>query len=381
MMDLATTNVSRLSAGANPGWAQAPPGGFPPTASFTIACTLLTCTFDASRSRGGTIASYSWRFDDGTVQAGIRTPHTYARSGRYSVELLVVDDYGLRGTSTRTFDVTDSPPTASFTAECSGLTCRFDGSGSSDRDGTVLLYAWSFGDGRTATTSDAVVNHSYAPGTYTVRLTVSDNAGATSGAASRAIVVVNSPPVASFGFSCDSLGPVCTFSGSGIDSDGVIVGYAWDFGDGTSGAGSHVTHTYAAAGTYNVRLTVTDNHGATNSRTASVTVASVVLHVGDLDGATDIQKRSWTAFVTIRVHDAEHRPVSARVDGMWSTGQSDYCSGDSSGACTLARSFPTPGSVTFTVQRLSLGLAAYDAARNHDVDGGTNGTSITLMRK
>ncbi|MBE7163248.1 MAG: PKD domain-containing protein, partial [Williamsia herbipolensis] len=73
----------------------------------------------------------------------------------------------------------NTPPTASATATCAQLTCTFDGSASSDPDGSVASYQWSFGDGTTAT--GATPAHSYAaPGTYQVALTVTDDRGATS---------------------------------------------------------------------------------------------------------------------------------------------------------------------------------------------------------
>ena len=84
---------------------------------------------------------------------------------------------------------------------------------------------------------------------------------------------------------------------SSWDPDGQVASYNWNFGDGTDGVGHHVTHTYAAAGTYKATLTVTDHHGATSARTAGVTVQAVV-HIGDLDGAKDVQKKSWTALST-----------------------------------------------------------------------------------
>ncbi len=68
-------------------------------------------------------------------------------------------------------------PTASFTHTCTNLACSFDASGSSDSDGTISSYAWSFGDGQTA--GGVTASHTYAGGgSYTVTLTVSDNGGA-----------------------------------------------------------------------------------------------------------------------------------------------------------------------------------------------------------
>jgi len=69
------------------------------------------------------------------------------------------------------------------------------------------------------------------------------------------------------------LGETVTFDGSASDDDGEIVSYVWDFGDGI-GDGITTSHTYAAAGDYNVTLTVTDDDGATGSDTATVTVLS-----------------------------------------------------------------------------------------------------------
>ena len=70
----------------------------------------------------------------------------------------------------------NQPPVASFTSTCTGLACSFNGTASSDPDGTIASYAWDFGDGSTASTATAP--HTYAvQGTYTVALTVTDDDG------------------------------------------------------------------------------------------------------------------------------------------------------------------------------------------------------------
>jgi hypothetical protein len=79
----------------------------------------------------------------------------------------------------------------------------------------------------------------------------------------------NTPPVARFTDSCSA--NVCTVNGStSSDADGSIVSWAWDFGDGTTGTGQTTSHAYATAGRRTVRLTVTDDNGATHSITHNV---------------------------------------------------------------------------------------------------------------
>lgn len=83
---------------------------------------------------------------------------------------------------------------------------------------------------------------------------------------------VNQPPVARATGSCTLL--ACTFSGATSTDDGTITGYAWDFGDATTGTGQTPAHEYAAPATYDVTLTVTDDEGATGSTTIAVTATS-----------------------------------------------------------------------------------------------------------
>jgi serine protease len=83
----------------------------------------------------------------------------------------------------------------------------------------------------------------------------------------------NQAPVANFSSAVSGL--TATFTDSSTDSDGSIVSRSWNFGDGSAAStATNPSHAYTAAGTYNVSLTVTDNAGATHTKTASVTVAA-----------------------------------------------------------------------------------------------------------
>jgi PKD repeat protein len=83
----------------------------------------------------------------------------------------------------------------------------------------------------------------------------------------------NVAPVAAFTATTSGL-TVSVDGSTSADPDGTIAAHAWDFGDTATGSGATASHTYAAAGTYTVRLTVTDNRGLTGTTTRSVTVAS-----------------------------------------------------------------------------------------------------------
>jgi serine protease AprX len=108
-----------------------------------------------------------------------------------------------------------------------------------------------------------------------------------------------------------------------------------------------------------------------------------VVHVGDLDGVGTPQGvNRWTATVTITVHDQTHGPrAGVTVSGTWGgKGAGVSCITDAVGRCSLSRQHGKNISVTFSVTGLSLTGSSYDAGANHDPDGDTTGTSVTVTR-
>ena len=166
-------------------------------------------------------------------------------------------------------DDDNRPPTADFGWSCDALDCTFTDA-SNDSDGSVAAWSWRFGDGTTSTEREPA--HSYAePGTYTVRLTVTDDRGVQDELSDDVRVTAastppsNQVPRADFEIDCREL--ACTFADRSEDDDGSVERWEWDFGDGTTSSQRNPSHSYRSAGRYDVVLTVTDDDGAEDART------------------------------------------------------------------------------------------------------------------
>jgi PKD repeat protein len=120
----------------------------------------------------------------------------------------------------------------------------------------------------------------------------------------------NQSPAADFTSSCTGL--TCNFTDQSFDSDGSVTGWAWTFGDGATSSAQNPSRTYAAAGTYSVTLTVTDNDGATQQRTSSVTVGTSAISL-NVTGSTDATKQ----YMTLKWTGATGATVDVYRDGTF----------------------------------------------------------------
>jgi PKD repeat protein len=180
-----------------------------------------------------------------------------------------------------------SPPVSRFTYSPSVPivfeTVEFDASLSYDPDGVITSYFWDFGDGNTGIREDNDwYNHAYeATGTYQVILKVTDNDGL-SAISESAITVkeggVNGEDLTSpeaimeTSVKTPKIGETVTFNAERSNDNVGIEIYEWDFGDGTTGNGITVTHTYTEVGTYTIHLTVIDAAENLDEASAQITV-------------------------------------------------------------------------------------------------------------
>lgn len=170
-------------------------------------------------------------------------------------------------------------PVARFTVTSQGFsvpaTVAFNGSASSDADGSVVSYQWDFGDNTSAT--GAVVSNIYSEqGNYTVTLTVTDDDGATNSRTEVVNVLNRQPATPVIETSAPHLIAPATvqFDATGsTDPDGGIASYHWDFDDnGSFGQGPLVSHVFEQAGDYQVVLTLTDDTGQLSSDSVTISV-------------------------------------------------------------------------------------------------------------
>ena len=201
----------------------APPASQPPTVSIvspgegSVVAGTVTVQIEAvdAEDELGTL-TVEWRVDGGVWQAA-----TYnASSGRYEetwdttlegegmhvVHARATDSTAETGETSNSVQVdnVNEAPMAVFTYNCPDMTCDFDGSGSTDIDGTIESYSWDFGDSNTA--SGVMASHTYdSGGTYTVVLTVTDDGDATGTDSQSVSVTEQGVPVMYFSLEADGM--------------------------------------------------------------------------------------------------------------------------------------------------------------------------------
>ncbi|MDT8392844.1 MAG: PKD domain-containing protein, partial [Bacteroidales bacterium] len=232
-----------------------------PVAQFstTAECVGYPTIFnDESVANADSLVAWSWNFGDGSTSTQQSPTHTYVLNGTYTVSLTVTNSNGCIDDTSMTVEVFPLP-VANFTdsTDCNGYWAYFYDLSVPNAPG-IVSWHWDFGDGSTSTLQNP--SHQYpAAGTYSVTLTVVNSNNCTN---SITIPVVIIPaPVAAFTSDTACAMSATTFIDLSTTTNGIIIQWWWDFGDGGTSTIQNPTHTYTAPGTYPVTLAVETNQG------------------------------------------------------------------------------------------------------------------------
>ncbi|MEK6874280.1 MAG: PKD domain-containing protein [Nanoarchaeota archaeon] len=219
-------------------------------------------------------------------------------------------------------------PTSRFTTSVENGTAplhvRFDASGSSDQDGSIVNYSWKLGmlinnSQEVAQARGQVVEYTYEkPGRYEVILSVTDDAGATTDFTKYVTVIEapNNPPIAELKASAMSgKAPLLVeFDASqSRDSDGRVEVFAWDFGDGEKSIGSRVTHTFSKPGTFRVYLGILDDKNASGTDFEDIVVQQNNPPTVHRISQTRFRRFSPAAFYVFAT-DPDNDPLTYRIN-------------------------------------------------------------------
>ena len=234
----------------------------------------VTFTDTSTPVPGSNIVSWEWDFGDGSPLINTQNPtHTFPLNPlSYNVTLTVTDANGCSTVLTQTINF--GGPTADFNAlnVCDGNAINFNDA--STPAATITNWSWDFNNDGIVDNTQQNPSYSYpGPGSYQVELMVEANGGCKDSIVKT--VVVNPNPTANFNANNECLGTAVTFNDMSLVATGNIIGWAWDFGDNSPVNNTqNPSYGYAAAGLYNVTLTVTSDSGCTNNITIPIEVYS-----------------------------------------------------------------------------------------------------------
>jgi PKD repeat protein len=218
----------------------------------------------------GSPTAWNWDFGDGTTSTDQNPKHTYSTAGNYTIKLTATNAAGstaltkyyyikVTGTAAQT-------PVAAFSATPTSGNAPLNVAFTDTSTGTPTAWSWNFGDGTSSTQKSPTHTYS-AAGSYTVTLTVSNAAGSNTVTKSSYITAITAgttaqkPVINCWGTPRSGTAPLTvTFKDN---SSGSPTAWNWSFGDGAYSTVQNPKHTYSAAGSYTIKLTVTNAAGST----------------------------------------------------------------------------------------------------------------------
>jgi len=296
-------------------------------------------TFTATVTSGTPPITYTWNFGDGATGSGVTTTHTYASVGTFTATVTATNGAG-NATAQTVVEVLPNP--------IAGLSAVNDGPmevGSlttmtaTVTGGTLpIAYTWNFGDGITDT--GAVATHIYAVyGTYTATVTATN---ASNTQVAQTVVTILPAPVSGLDAQSDLstyLGDPTYFTAT-VTGGTMPIAFVWDFGDGITGTGATISHTYAVVGPYTATVTATNAAGSVTDTAAAYVYIIPPDPITDLTAVNDspTQEGAATAFTATVTGGTE--PINYE----W-----DFGDGEPGAGATPTHTYAMWGTYTATV--------------------------------
>ncbi len=244
-----------------------------PVAAFTYtgSCQFSPVSFAdvSSVNSPDVISSWFWDFGDGNSSTQQNPSNTFTTDGSFNVSLTATSNNGCSHTIISAVSINASP-SVSFTADntCSGDSTEFISSVTIS-SGTITGYLWDFGDGSTSSQQHPL-HFFVTSGNYLVSLTVSASTGCSTSYSTN--IGITNPAISNFNFTAACSGSAVQFTDQ--STNGIILSWLWDFGDGNSSSVQNPSHIYANAGNYSVTLDVFTSVSCSDDTSINISVSS-----------------------------------------------------------------------------------------------------------
>lgn len=304
------------------------------SASETTGCGQLVVNFTDESE--GNPTSWQWDFGNGNTSTEQNPSTTYGQPGTYTVTLTVSN--GASQSPTSKIITVYVPPKADFTFDpasgCYPLPVQFTDN-SDPGTGNITEWTWDFGDGSQFATSQNPAHTYNSAGTFDVKLTVKNSAGCETSSSVKKVVTNEGVTVnftADKTFSC---GAPLAVNFTASASSAASITYHWDFGDGTSGTGQTVPHTYTKTGKYTVTLTAAVEGGGCQDQV----IKQDYIYVGTMTSDFEVPQGCANTSLTFK-NTSTPNPVSA----AWNFGD-----GATSTAINPTHTYKAAGTYTVTL--------------------------------
>jgi PKD repeat protein len=246
--------------------------GTAPVTDFSVSRQLgvAPLTVQFTDLSAGEITSWIWNFSDGPQSTQQHPSKTFTAPGEYDITLTTRGPKGRDVELRQAYVTVVAGPLADFAGTprqgVAPLAVQFDDLS----EGTVTAWSWDFGDGTGSSSPEP--EHAFAPGTYDIALTVTGPNGTHT--KMRAGYVVSEDLAPGAAFTADANTGFAPHSVQFADaSTGIVTGWSWDFGDGSSSTDANPSHTFVAPGSYTITLTASGPYGLdTETRTDWIVV-------------------------------------------------------------------------------------------------------------